>query len=126
MCHQTVSLVERHLEANGIPTIIIGSALDILQSAAPPRATYLDYPLGHTCGKPFDGTDHLDIVRRSLRQLELITTPGDIVDLGNEWDDDAWRDKAMDPGAGDTREVRDATPQYQFEQDRRLAEANHA
>ena len=82
MCHQTVSLVARHLEANGIPTIIIGSALDILQSAAPPRATYLDYPLGHTCGKPFDGTDQLDIVRRSLRQLELITTPGDIVDLG--------------------------------------------
>jgi D-proline reductase (dithiol) PrdB len=29
VCHQTVSLVGRHLEANGIPTVIVGSALDV-------------------------------------------------------------------------------------------------
>ena len=29
MCHQTVSLAARHLEANGIPTVIMGCAKDI-------------------------------------------------------------------------------------------------
>ena len=106
--------------------MIIGSALDIIRSAAPPRATFLDYPLGHTCGKPFDSADHLDIVRRSLQQLERISVPGEIVDLDKTWIDDTWRDKAMDPGSGDTREIRDDTPQYQYEDDKRLAEANLA
>ena len=31
MCHQTVSLVARHLEANGIPTVIVGCAKDIVE-----------------------------------------------------------------------------------------------
>ena len=31
MCHQTVSLVARHLEANGIPTIVMGCAKDIVE-----------------------------------------------------------------------------------------------
>ncbi|MGK0277225.1 MAG: D-proline reductase (dithiol) PrdB, partial [Ilumatobacter sp.] len=31
MCHQTVSLVSRHLEAQGITTIVVGSARDIVE-----------------------------------------------------------------------------------------------
>jgi hypothetical protein len=31
VCHQTVSLVARHLETNGIPTVIVGSALDVVE-----------------------------------------------------------------------------------------------
>jgi hypothetical protein len=126
VCHQTVSLIARHLEAHGIPTIIIASAFDIVRSAAAPRATFLDYPLGHTCGKPFDADDHIDIVRRSVQQLTKSAKPAEIFDLQKTWDDDSWRGSAMDPGAGDTREVRDATPQYQFDADRALAEANLA
>src|SRR6266516_391553 len=31
VCHQTVSLVARHLEANGIPTVVMGCAKDIVE-----------------------------------------------------------------------------------------------
>ena len=44
MCHQTVSLVARHLEENGIPTVIIGAALDLLEGATTPSST-LTMPL---------------------------------------------------------------------------------
>jgi D-proline reductase (dithiol) PrdB len=37
VCHQTVSLVARHLETNGIPTVIVGSALDIVEHCGVPR-----------------------------------------------------------------------------------------
>ena len=37
VCHQTVSLVARHLEANGIPTVVMGCAKDIVEHAAVPR-----------------------------------------------------------------------------------------
>ena len=34
VCHQTVSLVARHLEANGIATVVMGCAKDIVEHAA--------------------------------------------------------------------------------------------
>ena len=37
VCHQTVSLVARHLEANGISTVVMGCAKDIVEHAAVPR-----------------------------------------------------------------------------------------
>ena len=48
-----MSLAARRLEALGIPTLCLGSALDILEAGAPPRAVFVDYPLGHSAGKPF-------------------------------------------------------------------------
>ncbi len=40
------SLVARHLEANGIPTVVIATARDIVESAAVPRLLFVDFPLG--------------------------------------------------------------------------------
>jgi len=37
VCHQTSSLVARHIEANGIPTVLMGCAKDIVEHAAVPR-----------------------------------------------------------------------------------------
>ena len=34
------------------PTIILGSARDITQAGRPPRMVFLDYPLGHSAGRP--------------------------------------------------------------------------
>ena len=38
MCHQTVSLVARHLEASGIPTVVVGCARDIVEECGVPVA----------------------------------------------------------------------------------------
>ena len=124
MCHQTVSLIARHLEANGLPTLCIASALDIIESANPPRAVFVDYPLGHTTGRAFDSADQMNIVTAALKAFESIDTAGQIVSLPVRWsDDESWRDEAVDSGRGDTRQPRDTTPRYQHDADRVLAEA---
>ena len=54
VCHQTSALVARHLEANGIPTVVMGCAKDIVEHAAVPRFLFSDFPLGNSAGKPHD------------------------------------------------------------------------
>ena len=126
MCHQTVSLIARHLETLGIPTMCMGSALDILRAGQPPRATFVDFPLGHTSGKPFDREGRLALVRSALSGLETMSEPGTIHILPDRWDtDDAWKIatlKSDGGGGGDQRKPRNTTPQYQTEEDRILAE----
>ena len=46
VCHQT-SAVARHLEANGIPTVVMGCAKDIVEHVAVPRFLFSDFPLGN-------------------------------------------------------------------------------
>ena len=64
MCHQTVSLAARHLEANGISTVIMGCAKDIVEHCGVPRFLFSDFPLGNSAGRPFD-------VESQARTLEL-------------------------------------------------------
>ena len=44
VCHQTTALVARHLEANGIPTVVMGCAKDIIEHAAVPRFLFSRLP----------------------------------------------------------------------------------
>ena len=121
MCHQTVSLVARHLEENGIPTLCLGSALDILRAGQPPRAAFVDYPLGHSAGRPFDEADQLAVVTAALRAFEDITTPGGLVTLPNRWPEVSWAQDSESNESGDTRQPRDESPQWQFPEDREAA-----
>ncbi len=122
MCHQTVSLIARYLEARSIPTVCLASALDIVQAARPPRAVFLDYPLGHTAGRPFDFDDQRAVVWSAVTALEIIAEAGDTVHLDRRWDDDErWRHSAVG-GSGDSRTPRYTTPQYQCESDRIAAQ----
>ena len=124
MCHQTVSLIARHLEAEGIATVCLASALDIIEAGRPPRAVFVDYPLGHTTGRPFESADQRAVVNAALDAFAGITTPGEVRTLDVTWaGGPAWRADAVDPSRGDTRQLRDTTPRYQSEDDRRLAEA---
>jgi hypothetical protein len=54
VCHQTVSLVARHLEANGISTVVMGCARDIVEHCGVPRFLFSDFPLGNGAGRPHD------------------------------------------------------------------------
>jgi D-proline reductase (dithiol) PrdB len=127
VCHQSVGLIARHLEANGIPTMCLGSAHDILAAGRPPRATFVDYPLGHTSGKPFDPADQLGIVREALRGLETATEPGKIRLLPNQWDASGeWKKQASHNHGLDTRRPRDESPQFQEPSDRDAARASGA
>lgn len=99
----------------------MSSALDITRSVNPPRAAFLDYPLGHTTGKPHDRTLQRAILVEALEAFASLREPGEVKALPFHWDDDdAWKATAMT--GGDARTPRGETPQYQSEEDRRRAE----
>lgn len=104
----------------------LGSALDIFTAGRPPRATFVDYPLGHSSGKPFDAADQLGIVRAALAGFARMTTPGEIQVLDNRWHEDSWRLEASSTKGQDTRQPRDETPQFQLPADREAAIASGA
>ncbi len=100
----------------------MASALDIMQAANPPRIAFLDYPLGHTAGKPDEPELQRDILERVFDGLTALTAPGTVM-LPFKWtEDEAWKETA-ERGA-DKRLPRHDSPQYQSEEDRLLAEAN--
>ena len=105
----------------------LGSALDIFEAGRPPRATFVDYPLGHSTGKPFDPADQLEIVRAALEGLQHMTRAETIRHLPNQWDSRGqWRADAMRADGGDLRQPRDETPQFQHAADRVAARAGGA
>ena len=115
-----MGLVARHLEAAGIPTLCVTSALDITNAVRPPRAAFLDYPLGHTTGKPGEPELQRRIMIEALDAFTSLTSPGTVKTLPFRWsDDESWKDRAF--AEGDDRLPRHDTPQYQCEEDRRLA-----
>ena len=77
VCHQTSSLVARHLEANGIPTVLMGCAKDIVEHAAVPRFLFSDFPLGNSAGKPHDVASQDQTLELALRVLESASRSAD-------------------------------------------------
>lgn len=92
VCHQTVSLVARHLEANGIPTVVMGCAKDIVEHAAVPRFLFSDFPLGNSAGKPHDVASQAFTLELALRVLETAPGPQTTVQSPLRWSEDAsWK-----------------------------------
>jgi D-proline reductase (dithiol) PrdB len=92
VCHQTVSLVARHLEANGIPTVVMGCAKDIVEHAAVPRFLFSDLPLGNSAGRPHDAASQAFTLELGLRLLESAPGPQTTVQSPLRWSADAsWK-----------------------------------
>jgi|TARA_Y100000588_G_scaffold66857_1_gene67535 D-proline reductase (dithiol) PrdB len=88
-----VSLVARHLEENGIPTVIIGAARDIVEHCGVPRFVFTDFPLGSPCGEPFDVSMQQRIVAAALDLLETGDAPRTTVQMPLVWTKgEAWKD----------------------------------
>ncbi|OGP49975.1 MAG: hypothetical protein A2Y79_14780 [Deltaproteobacteria bacterium RBG_13_43_22] len=51
----------------------------------PPRAAFVNFPLGRQCGKPNDIGMQRGILRDTLTLLVTAASPGQIVDLSYEW-----------------------------------------
>ncbi|WP_298259654.1 glycine reductase [Bradyrhizobium sp.] len=92
VCHQTVSLVARHLEANGIPTVVMGCAKDIVEHAAVPRFLFSDFPLGNSAGKPHDVASQAFTLELALRVLETAPSAQTTVQSPLRWSaDPSWK-----------------------------------
>ena len=92
MCHQTVSLVARHLEANGIATVIMGCAKDIVEHCGVPRFLWSDFPLGNPAGRPFDVESQRQTLELALRVLESAPAARTTVQSPLRWAEDGdWK-----------------------------------
>jgi D-proline reductase (dithiol) PrdB len=92
VCHQTLSLVARHLEANGISTVVMGCAKDIVEHAAVPRFLFSDFPLGNSAGKPRDPDSQAFTFELALRVLEQAPAAQTTVQSPLRWSGDAsWK-----------------------------------
>jgi D-proline reductase (dithiol) PrdB len=87
--HQTVGLAARVIEEMGIPTIYVGVARDIMLQVKPPRAVFLDFPFGHSTGKPFDRELQMSIIKDAFNALKTNKEPGTLIDLPYKWDNKA-------------------------------------
>lgn len=114
-------MVARYLEERGIPTLCLGSAHDILLAGQAPRSVFLDYPLGHSCGKPFNEVNQYDVLTKALEIFEAADKPGHIEVLDLDWGSEDWKIQASSTAASDTRQPRDTSPQFQYPEDRDAA-----
>jgi D-proline reductase (dithiol) PrdB len=88
-----VSLVARHLEANGICTVVIATARDIVESAAVPRFLFVDFPLGAPCGEPWNAAQQRDVLELAFHVLETAAAPQTTVEAGLRWSKgERWKD----------------------------------
>ncbi len=92
VCHQSVSLAARHLEASGIATVVMGCAKDIVEHAAAPRFLFSDFPLGNSAGRPHDTASQDLTLELALRLLEAAPGPRTTMQSPLRWAEDAaWK-----------------------------------
>lgn len=90
VCHQTLSLVARTLEAEGIATVVMGCAKDIVEHVGVPRFLFSDFPLGNAAGKPHDPASQAATLEAALSLLEHAGAPRTTVQSPQRWAAD-WR-----------------------------------
>jgi D-proline reductase (dithiol) PrdB len=92
VCHQSVSLVARHLEGSGIPTVVMGCARDIVENVGVPRFHFSDFPLGNSAGKPFDAVSQRETLAQALALIESSTAPRTTFASPQAWSTDSrWK-----------------------------------
>jgi len=93
-----VSLVARHFEEHGIPTVIMGCAKDIVEHCGVPRFLFSDFPLGNSAGRPFDVESQALTLELALRVLETAPGPRTTMQSPLRWSDDAaWKENYDHP-----------------------------
>ncbi len=76
--------------------MVIGSARDVMEAVKAPRSVFVNFPLGHSTGKPFDTELQSGILRDAFEALESIKGPGAIIDLPYQWSEDSsWEKEAI-------------------------------
>jgi len=80
------------LEENGIATVVMGCAKDIVEFVGVPRFLFSDFPLGNAAGRPKDPQSQAFTLELALRILESAPTARTTVESPLRWStDSSWK-----------------------------------
>ena len=109
-----MSLVSRHLEADGIPTVIMGCAKAIVEFCGVPRFLFSDFPLGNSAGRPFDVESQAATLELALRVLETAPAARTTVQSPQRWrDDTAWKHDFSDLSKLTSEEIAERRKEFE-------------
>jgi D-proline reductase (dithiol) PrdB len=83
--HQTAGLVARVVEEAGIATVVVATGRDLTRQVMPPRAVFVNFPMGNPFGRPGDVELQTRILEDALTLAASDCAPGTLVDLPYEW-----------------------------------------
>jgi hypothetical protein len=80
------------LEENGIATLVMGCAKDIVEHCGVPRFLFSDFPLGNAAGRPRDPESQAFTLQLALRVLEAAPAARTTVQSPLRWSaDPSWK-----------------------------------
>ncbi|MEO3827758.1 hypothetical protein [Actinomadura sp. B10D3] len=91
-CHVSAAVLARAIERLGLPTISATTLLKPALAMKPPRATFLDFPLGCPMGRPGRTDQQRDILRTVLEAAVEAPADSEPRRLPFQWDEDGNRD----------------------------------
>lgn len=80
-----MGLVCRLLEERGIATVYVATGRDLTALVKPPRALFVNHPMGNNFGAAGDVATQTDILQTALGMLHSVATAGTLVDYASEW-----------------------------------------
>ncbi len=75
LCHQTLGIVAREIESQGIPTMMLAVDTGVIDKIRPPRSAFYTGEFGSVAGKPNWKQYQLRILDESLRWIETFDQP---------------------------------------------------
>ena len=76
LCHQSVSLAARAIEAAGVPTMMLAVDKRVVESVRPPRAALYDGEFGRVAGQPNWPEQQRRVLDEALRLIEPMDQAG--------------------------------------------------
>lgn len=118
VCHQTLSLVARHLEAHRIATVVMGCAKDIVEHCGVPRLLFSDFPLGNAAGRPHDTASQRETLELALRLLEAAPGARTTLQSPQRWRGDAeWKRDFMNAALLTPDDIAEAAREFRAQKE---------
>lgn len=80
-----MGLVQRIIEARGIPTVALSMIPDLTRAVGVPRLAGIGYPMGRPLGRPHDADGQRAVLRSMLELLAAAPGPDTYVELPYVW-----------------------------------------
>lgn len=85
LSHQSMVVIQRALEEEGFVTVSIALCRDIVERMGTSRSVHYRFPFGYTLGDVNDEATQLRILKDTLRSVEELQEPGEVLDLPYQW-----------------------------------------